>query len=180
MSPVASWGGHASPPEIRQCQVSHRSCFKISRKFSGHTLIAVARLTARRYANAVYTLALYQSSRLSASFSCERKCRVEDKATNRTQMPAPHRDALLYILMIALVVQDSRNNKSVIGRRLRPSVATCAVICSSPERRLLVPPNLELALTPLLPATGIPTRQAHSYVRVSLTASAWRRRRAAN
>jgi len=31
-----------------------------------------------------------------------------------------------------------------------------------------------------LPATGIPTHHAQGWVRVSLTASAWRRRRAAN
>jgi len=31
-----------------------------------------------------------------------------------------------------------------------------------------------------LPATGIPTRQAQGCVRVCFTASAWRRRRAAN
>ena len=31
-----------------------------------------------------------------------------------------------------------------------------------------------------LPATGIPTRQAQGFVHVSLTASAWRRRRAAS
>ena len=67
----------------------------------------VARLTARRYANAVYTLSLYQSSRLSVLYSTLTLIWEWGKATNRTQMPAPHRDALLYILMIAVVVQDS-------------------------------------------------------------------------
>ena len=67
-------------------KVAAAVALKFLRNFQAIYPLVVARLTERRYANAVYTLSLYQSSRLSASISCECKC-------SRGQSHEPHSDA---------------------------------------------------------------------------------------